>query len=417
VSTAPAGAAPRDGDLKRAAVFLLPCLLPFEVALLGRLFLPECLLLLALPLLLARREAAVLEPLPRAFLALALVWLLAQVLTDMARGIPFTDYARGWAKIVFFLLDFVALYLLLSPQPDRLTLFAWGLAAGGLLQFIISPNEFAATAPWKFGAGASVTLASLLLVMKFWARRPLAQAAALSGLSLLNLYLNFRSMGGICFLTALFLFLRWRLGPRPRLLPAVPRMVTVAGWLALSLAVFWGAYGYATQLAGREAQLKEKAQSGKLGVLVGGRMEAYGALRAIADSPLVGYGSWAKDRRYALAMIDLAQYGYEIDPLRVTKNETIPSHSHLLGAWVEAGVAGTLFWLLSLAVIVRVLWRLLRVAEPLAPLVVFVGATTLWNILFSPFGAEMRLWDAYALAMFTAVDRGTAASLPGTGQP
>jgi hypothetical protein len=113
--------------------------------------------LVILPILLVDYGQRLRARLPTIFISLALLWLFGQVITDIVRGTVFSDYARGWAKIGFTLINFCALYLLLYGHQHRLTLYAVGLATGGLISFFVNPSPYAADYPWKFGYGTPIT--------------------------------------------------------------------------------------------------------------------------------------------------------------------------------------------------------------------------------------------------------------------
>ena len=92
----------------------------------GRIFVPELILIGLLPFLLMTRGRLLADPLPRTFLMLAALWLASQVLTDLIRETDFRDYSRGQVKIVFTAANFCALYMLLYGSRRRLVLFALG---------------------------------------------------------------------------------------------------------------------------------------------------------------------------------------------------------------------------------------------------------------------------------------------------
>ena len=160
--------------------------------------------------------------------------------------------------------------------------------------------------------------------------------------------------------------------PQPRR-PSAPRVIlgTVFG-----LTVAWGvlvAYDAAASsgLLGADAQARYYAQTGSLGVLIGGRSEILVSTQAVIDSPVLGHGSWAKDFKYVDLLAELRGslgYDVQVDPQDVG---LIPTHSYILGAWVEGGFLGALFWLAIAVVAIRLLLVLLGAREALAPLLVF----------------------------------------------
>ena len=134
--------------------------------------------------------------------------------------------------------------------------------------------------------------------------------------------------------------------------------------------------------------------SGKYGLLVGGRSEILVSGRAIFDSPFLGHGSWAKDDKYSSLLMELRrQAGYVGGAY--DEEDLIPTHSHLLGAWVEAGLSGAIFWACILCLPMLVLFRPHREVDCMAPLSAFVAFLLIWDILFSPYGAGLRIMTPY----------------------
>lgn len=398
------------------ASFLIPCLLFAELDGIGRLFFAEIALLGLLPFLLVRARPAGLPPVPATFVLLCLLWLWAQVTTDIFRMTPPDDFLRGWSKIAVTLANFVALYLLLENRPRRLMLFGAGLAAGLALDFVLSPSAYAAGDPWKFGIGFPLTLA-LVLVATRVTSRPWLPPVILLFAAALNLERGYRSLSGTCFLAAVCVALYAIVGRRS-LTERPLRRAPVLG-LALigvvSTVLFVDLYADLAQRGslGAAAQLKYQRQgSSGLGIFLDGRVELRAAARAIKDSPLIGHGSWAKDPRYYQSLLDdYARLGTAPSVL-LRNTGLIPTHSHLLGAWVEAGVAGIAVWLWVLWLVGCALANG-AAAGRLAPLVAFTGTALAWDVLFSPFGAERRmLTPFYVIVLLAAVHSSKRAERP-----
>jgi O-antigen ligase len=154
-------------------------------------------------------------------------------------------------------------------------------------------------------------------------------------------------------------------------------------------------YQEAADILGRQAQ-------GDLGVLLGGRSEILIASQAIMDSPLIGHGSWAKDPHYSYLYAEL-KFGPNGGDIPFLRNELIPSHSVIFGAWVESGIVGALFWAGVLILVAKVLLRLFSSDDPLVPVIAFIGFLMLWDIFFSPFGADRRFTLAFFVVLMTLV--------------
>jgi len=250
----------------------------------------------------------------------------------------------------------------------------------------------------------------LIVLLAVWAnhrrdqRLPLVLIALIG---LFNIYMSFRSLGGLCLLTFIVLLVQRRVLRKNnyrapnciRFRTAIFLCVVLGGGAYLTLAVYEKAV--LSGMLGEEALLKYRMQSGSYGILLGGRAELLVSSRAIMDSPIIGHGSWAKNRYYAELLFVLKhQLGYEVHggPM----SDLIPTHSHLMGAWVEAGILGPGFWVASLVLSWRALLLLLRTKNRLAPLLVFFAALLIWDILFSPYGAQRRFISTYYVVAMIA---------------
>jgi O-antigen ligase len=151
-----------------------------------------------------------------------------------------------------------------------------------------------------------------------------------------------------------------------------------------------------------EDRQKNEAQSQGGNLLLGGRPEFAVGLRAALDAPLIGHGSWADDPKYMELLGDLVVAEGAADPAfgRLIANAggtVIPSHSHVVGAWVFAGVFGLIFWLYIISLVLRGLVRLTASPPMMAPICMWLLITMFWDICFSPFASFRRLIEAFLL--------------------
>lgn len=126
------------------------------------------------------------------------------------------------------------------------------------------------------------------------------------------------------------------------------------------LLAYKAAYAYTASRGylGEDARIKYEHQTdrgkGVFAMLVAGRTEFFIALTAIIDHPLIGFGPRAEDT-HGYTERFLLDYGTEADirgyyyyayqyasqGLRAS----IPSHSHIMGAWLACGISGLIFFL------------------------------------------------------------------------
>jgi hypothetical protein len=388
----------------RILAFVIPVTIAVEVPGLGTIYLAELCLIGLLPVLIVLRGRMLTSRALGFILVLGLLYFGAQVITDLVRETPFTDYARGWSRILFLLFSFVATYLLIGHDRVRLLCYACGLVVGAAVFLII--NNPLSMIGWKFGfAGPTTTLVligfSLLPVLR--SPRSLVGPAIMIALGVFSAFMNYRSWGGILMLSAAFLSIPALL----RLFGLRPKPLSYGRMLVMGTILFatgFGAikaYGIAAEsgMLGERSRQKYETQSalGDLGILLGGRSESLVTVQAIQDSPLIGHGSWAKDRYYAeLRQLMLYRLGF-LNRFIEPETDLIPTHSHLLGSWVEAGIGGALFWAGVLCLIAGALRRLYASDDPLRPYLVFLMFLFIWDILFSPFGAQRRLTNGFLM--------------------
>jgi hypothetical protein len=386
---------------------LVPVSQFIEIDVVGRLFMPDILLACMLPILFFAHGQRLRKRLPMIFILLAILWLFGQVTTDIIRASAYRDYVRGWAKIVFTIVNFSTLYLLLYDHRRRLILYAVGLSVGGLISYFVNPSVFAVDHPWKFGFGASITWFLILLaaaIVRYRQMGAYVSSGLLVSVAAINIFMGFRSLGGICFLAGCYLFLHAWWGQRFANVPRRPREMLLIGMVLTIAGVgVYQMYGYTAKigLLGEGAKEKYELQvSGEYGLLLGGRNEMLVSSRAIKDSPFLGHGSWAKDYQYSSLLIELMrQAGYIIEVDTEEGEFLIPTHSHLLGAWVEAGLLGAIFWAWVLSLPVRFLLSYRGTMDCLTPLMAFFALLLIWDILFSPYGAMQRFLIPYYIVI------------------
>lgn len=348
----------------------------------------------------------------RKILILGGLWLVSQIITDIVRGTPVDNYLRGWAAIAFFLIDFCSLYLMIKSKQGALRMLVLGSALGTIVSVVFFPTNYSAFEPWKFGYGFPVTLLLLLYISE--KRRYLASPwiVLLALLGVLGVLLNARSLGAMTILTALTLYF-WR-SPRfnsyERTRHSLGKKIFLAAGVFVGILGIVNVYKWAAESGYLPEKVTEKYRMGKiknsgmLGLIAGGRPEILISSRAVADSPFIGHGSWAEDPYYANMRFEaVAKLGLNIDDAFIQESidstSLIPTHSVLMQAWVWAGLLGAVFWVFILAFLFRSTLSAMTRAAANQPLVIFLGISSMWNLLFSPFGAHERFSWAIAICV------------------
>jgi hypothetical protein len=393
--------------IEKVFFFLLPCLNLIEIKVVGRLFLPEIILACCLPFLIIKKGRMLRDSIPRMIITLGVLWLASQILTDIVRATPFEDYSRGWAKITFTLINFSALYILLYKNRQGINYFIFGIASYYLLIYFFNPSPVALDQWWKFGLGVPLVILTVLLCQtRFVRRKPLLPTIVMMMVAVISIGLGSRSLGGLCFLMGSYYFID-NISVRS---PFALRHISLGKkiLIASSIVIFFFGFQYVYQnvisRSTEDVKEKEKSQAaGDYGLFLGGRTEIISSFYAIRDSPILGHGSWAKNPYYDQMMYYfLKDAGYKAGR---DVSELIPTHSHLWGAWVESGILGAIFWGYIFFLTFKVPLKLYKINEPIKYVTLFVAFTLLWDILFSPYGADRRLTQPFfTVVILTVLD-------------
>lgn len=380
-------------------IILLGASTSAEINLGGRLFYSEVILLLLLPFLLLReRPHPASEVFHRWILVGGVLWLWSLGLTDFVRATPFEDWSRGISKVSFLLLNYIALRRLLNTDR-KILLMAVGLAIGTAIG--VQSQDYEPETAWKFGLGAMYAV--FIGVACSW--KPLRSLTllptlAFAALAVTSAFMGTRNLAGTAMLAAGVLVV----GRILAMLNAESTRGRVAGVLAVTMIgmATYSVFGVLSDegVFGEKVQRKyrEQVQGGGGNLLLGGRSESLIAIIAIADSPILGHGSWARNREYRLLYESLRSKKTG-KPVVDSGWYLIPTHSFFFSGWVEAGVLGAVWWGLVIIIVLHSLYRLLNWTYPLGPVAVFTACQLLWDIPFSPFGADRRLSVAFALVL------------------
>jgi hypothetical protein len=343
----------------------------------------------------------------RTILRAWLLYLILQVCSDMVNGTLPSDYIRGWARLVFFAVNITVIAFLSGLHLDRLAAFFAGYAASLMLASFQERNEF--LVEWKFGYGPALTMVIALMIGLMRSERVnRIGGIAFILLGIVHLQANARSLGGITLLIGLLSLLAtyFRENLRGGGFLSVKFLLPVA----FSLFGIYQLYtiGASSGWLGEKSRDKyEKQTAGGRNIISGGRMEYTIAIPAIMEAPFLGYGSWARHPEYVKKYI----YINGMDPNTYDAEYlmdlgTIPTHSHILGSWAEAGVAGGVFWILVLWLALRTFYRMLGYDHlPFRLFLLFMLVFFIWDILFSPFGLERRVMDPAMIMVIAALQR------------
>lgn len=395
--------------------FILPLSQLVQFNLVGNLYLHDLLAPALLILLITTRwSPGLLRPTKMALILVA-TWLLGAIITDLYRETPFDDLARGWTRIVLFGINIAMLWMLSRGNFKVLSAYSVSYGVALCLGSYLYPARTFFEDPWKFGEGLGVTITIVALAQFDFVRRRGGDyfAAFLIGtLALFSLWLNSRSLFAMFTLASSYVLFSVWVSKRPdinrKITPAV-FVGLILGGLAFTQVITAG-YETAADAGwlGEVARQKYLDQTaGDTNLLLGGRPELAVQVQAIIDDPIIGHGSWAQDAYYTKIYFDnLVKLNLPVprdfaDFVGDTQFR-IPTHSHLLGSWTEAGILGALIWFWTIGLVFRALYAILKTARSANALVALVAMQTLWDVPFSPFGTDARIFKALEICLLLA---------------
>jgi hypothetical protein len=390
-----------------AALFILGVGGAYSLNIVGALPYSEVFLLAMLPVLLLERGRRAFDRQYLLFYILAGGWFLGTQIADLYNGIPGFNRMKGTARVVFLILDFMALAILINNKSRRIFVFALSLASLMLFSSFQFSGEF--LTQWKFGLSHAFAMVALVASSYFYKRRRYWICLSITlFLAVLNFHYGFRSQLVILVISAvlilpIFDLVKTRAGSTPGLQRTLRALIL----LAVSGVVAYGANAvikYAAEKGVFDEATNAKFQSqsaGDYGVLVGGRPETLVAIQAIRDSPIIGHGSFPFGLKYMQLKQDIQyEHGYsETDEPEDTEYPVIPTHSHLTLAWVEGGILGGICWIYIFILVLRAVLRLSAQRPDLAPLYSYLLVNFLWDILYSPFGSVNRMRAAFFILL------------------
>ena len=391
-------AATAPGWLFVALSFGAGLLAPFTVNLVGQLPVGELVFGAALGYLLL--WTVLHHRVPGWLLKSRLLWTLlacqglafaGYVVADFYRGSSPTDIARGWARMVFLVMDILAVAFLFGGTPRRAqgresyVGFQWGFVLGGVLNALFGNVIFGDY--WKFGYAFSVSIALLLIAPRFgfWVTQ-----ATCFGLGVLHMALDFRSMGALCLALPFAMFLQRM--PRKQQLLALPVCLLLA-FSAVGYLYYSRSQSEASAARGTRSDVERAAM-----------LEA--AWNGFTRSPFIGNGSWfsksdVMTEFYALRYTKSLEAGVGSFTEGEEEDVKMVIHSQLLVGLAEGGILGGLFFLAYGAML---FWALIycTFGQPwhrYSAIYHFTLQESFWGLGMSPFSGMHRMLIAVSTGL------------------
>lgn len=385
--------------IKRIIIFLYPILTYFKITLIGQIALSEPIAVLSfLNLSKTKKLFQRVPDIRKISLALA-TFLLAQIVSDLLNHSAINDMLKGWASIIMTWLVILFFIRVFVKYPEFIVIYF----IGNFLRYAFfgETNGWAAIqgniTDWGliyiFELRVAPMLTNLILAVSWFLLRSrnknkwIALIILFGGYGLFLLLFGYRSMGSIFVLASIIFLYRNKLKfltPR-RLIP----------FLIAGLLLFQGLYMlYVSKSLKGDLGKKNKEQAeiagnpyNPINLLKVGRAPAFVGLTAALEKPWIGRGSWAKDVTGEYTLMEARLMDMNISDIVNTEN-IIPTHSIIIGAWVDAGIIGCIAMLYLWLFCLKRLMVLLRMKEsrnsPFFAILVFMLLDIIWVFWFSP---------------------------------
>ena len=379
--------------MNRTLCFLIAFLAPLQFQFVGMITAGELLVPLLLLVNIKRCVIGLRESrLSRSFLLFLLVYLFGLIFSDFYRSTPPEDYLRGWAKIILTIAAYLAFLGAFRNNQKNFIFLLYGLTASFIIKIVatgIFPTPSSESYKWTYGI--PLTFIVFIYASNNLQKNRLSALTMMFGVGTLSLLMNFRSLAGITYIATVMIVLAHR-NETSSMSPK--RLMNYMLILAAMGVVVLQGYSWAAPkgLLGQIAQEKFESQSkdGNFSLL-SGRSEVLFSLPKIMSSPIIGWGSWAKD--YDFVFERSAEMGMNLQKVVIdldAREGMIPTHSHIFGGWLEAGIVGGLFWILAAWLIFRNMSYIKIQNSKYLVLIYLNGAMILWDLVFSPYGAGRR---------------------------
>ena len=374
---------------RKYMIFLLMFSSFYTVQVLGSLLLVELILLGIVLIKVFNGALGKVTSNLKPYVALLAITVASALVADLINSSPRNESLKGLSLILFTAINLCAVSILTRFDKSCLRIALLGFALSGIAGFFIQPSTYARSEIWKFGIGFPITLA-LFVVVSFPRIRKfkLVSLFLILLISGVSLYFGARSLALFTFISVFFMVKEGK-PDESRKLPILQALLL----LAISMSIFSVIY---TNLAsdgslGVKAQSKFIAQTSTGGnLIVNSRSELLFAGRAIANSPILGFGSYAKMspelKIEILNFLSKNQINYDLAPLNRNYGERIPVHSMILQWWLWFGILGICFPISLLFLY----FKSVRQSDNDA-LSYFLAVSGIWNVLFSPYGESYRL--------------------------
>lgn len=310
--------------------------------------------------------------------------LLGLIISDTYNGTSTFDFIRGWLNPVFSYISFVFLLNVLSKNRDNIFSYMLAISFSMLLFGNEIDSEMLAVDSNYYKVSIVPVLSPLVVFFGAKLNGKLTILLFL-GYVVVNFLFDARSEGVFFFLTSMVLMVKYnkiKLRKDILLISSVfILLISYSGYAFYVSKVLDG------EIGGKNAQQLMKAGNpyNPFELLYYGRPDTFVAIEAIGDNPIMGYGSWAKDKDHKYAKLTSL-----ISKTRYIEKDGTPlirGHSILFQAWLWGGILSFIAILLIFLKNVKMFWFVFKFSENsgILVIIVYLSMAMFWHFFFSPF--------------------------------
>lgn len=332
----------------------------------------------------------------RKLFIMAVLWGVGTAITDLYRSNTYIDSLKGLTSIIFLILILPVGYWCLYDRVERIMYYFAGLSLSAIIGFYfqksVDLDEYGIDV-WQ--VYAFEYLAVFIAGSFFYCKKYIIGYIILFGYGLWSLFHMSRNIFLIFILSILLISIAvhyWHdADGDEHIAIQMLRRNSVRLLLVLTVGFMGIKYSYSymasSGMLGERAQLKYEMQNNTKMGLKSGRADFFVSLAMIQESPIFGYGSYAKDKDER-AYEKFKEIGLERDvkyKQSLVRQRMIPGHSYILGAWVYNGILSVSFWIYVVYLLISFMAKGVFYDMRITPLLIIWVCMTLWNVFFSPF--------------------------------
>lgn len=327
-----------------------------------------------------------------------LFMLLIQVLSDYVNNSSSIDYLRGWSVIIFSIISTIFLVKHFYNNSNAIVPYFFALFITRLLfleqdldltTVIDNSNLFKS----RFVSFLNI---GIMLIGYYLYRYNKFRLVVITFFmyAILCFVLNARSNGLIFSISSALLFVK-----------STNMKFSKGNIFILSIFIsgifYLGYIYYVNKVLNNDIRSSMSMQVDQMSnpynpfeLLYYGRNDAVIAIYAITDNPLLGFGSWAKDKngKYSIMQSQL------LESVTINERKYIPNHSLLLGTWLFSGIFGFLGICYVLRYLLKEFIKIYKnkIISPILPVLTVLSIDMCWAMCFSPYGLLRTSFPVYA---------------------